>query len=42
MRSHPEIIAREKLCPGRFVMATNDVDLEADTIFEILQRSAIR
>jgi len=30
----PEIIAREKLCLGRFVLATNDVDLEAETILK--------
>ncbi len=27
----PEIIACKKLCLGWFVLATNDVDLEADT-----------
>ena len=30
----PEIIEREKLCLGRFVLATNDVDLDADTILK--------
>jgi hypothetical protein len=28
----PEIIEREKLCLGRFVLATNDMDLDAGTI----------
>ena len=30
----PEIIKREKLCLGRFVQATNDLDLDADTILK--------
>ena len=30
----PEIIEREKLCLGRFVLATNDLDLDADIILK--------